>query len=240
MKSILSIYDLLPIVLLVVQTLIIVIGTVYVLRYLKILQTPYAGMEIRKVVLAASMLLSTLIISFADVEALSASYIIYCDGIAGAENPYFNNLPFAPNKGEAVLVEINDLPTNHIYKKGFSLVPWKDNIFWLGSNYLWEFENDSPTPGYYRFAENWLRQNLKVPFTIIDHLAGIRPATLERRPFVGFHPLHPRVGIFNGMGAKGCSLAPFFANQFVNSIKTGTPIYKESDVKRFTRVLSRT
>lgn len=174
-----------------------------------------------------------------DPTEIESSYIIFCDGIGGTNNPYFSNLPFAPNKGEALLVEIKDLPTNHIYKKGFSLVPWKDNIFWLGSNYLWEFENDSPTPGYYRFAEHWLKQNLKVPFNIIDHLAGIRPATLERRPFIGFHPVHQQIGIFNGMGAKGCSLAPFFANQFVNAIISGKPVYKEADVKRFTRILSR-
>lgn len=70
MKSILSIYDLLPVLLLVVQTVIIMISTVYVLRYLKILQLPYAGMENRKVVLASTILLSALIISFSDVEAL--------------------------------------------------------------------------------------------------------------------------------------------------------------------------
>jgi glycine/D-amino acid oxidase-like deaminating enzyme len=175
-------------------------------------------------------------VKYKDIEAKK---IIFCDGIAGTENPYFSNLPFAPNKGEAVLVEIENLSTAHIYKKGFNLVPWKNNIFWLGSNYLWEFEDDFPTPGFYRFAENWLKQTLKIPFTIIDHLAGIRPATLERRPFVGFHPIHEQVGIFNGMGAKGCSLAPFFANQFVNSIRSGSGLSKDADVKRFSRVLSR-
>jgi len=172
-------------------------------------------------------------------QQIQATHIIFCDGISGTNNPYFNNLPFAPNKGEAVLVQVDDLSPLHIYKKGFNLVPWKDNIFWLGSNYLWEFEDDSPTPGFYRFAENWLKQTLKVPFTIVDHLAGIRPATLERRPFVGFHPVHKQVGIFNGMGAKGCSLAPFFANKFVHAIKTGTDLPKDADIKRFSRILSR-
>jgi len=172
-------------------------------------------------------------------DDLSASKIIFCDGISGSDNPYFQNLPFALNKGEAILVEIDDLSAGHIYKKGFNLVPWKDNVFWLGSSYLWEFEDDAPTPGFYRFAENWLQQTVRVPFRIVDHLAGIRPATLERRPFVGFHPLYPNVGIFNGMGTKGCSLAPFFAKQFVDMIKNGVGLYKEADVKRFSKVLSR-
>ncbi|RYG06133.1 MAG: FAD-binding oxidoreductase [Chitinophagaceae bacterium] len=170
---------------------------------------------------------------------LDASRIIFCDGIAGGENPFFRLLPFGANKGEAVLVEIDELPPDHIYKKGFNLVPWKDNVFWLGSNYLWEFEDDTPTPGFYRFAENWLKQTVRVPFRIVDHLAGIRPATLERRPFVGFHPIYENVGIFNGMGTKGCSLAPFFARQFTEQIRNGGGLYPEADVKRFTKVLSR-
>ncbi|NII27124.1 FAD-binding oxidoreductase [Pseudoflavitalea sp. X16] len=170
---------------------------------------------------------------------ITASRIIFCDGIASAQNPYFKNLPFAPNKGEAVWVEINDLPTTHIFKKGFNLVPWKDNIFWLGSTYLWEFDNDLPTPGFRQFAHNWLLQTVKLPFTIIDHKAAVRPATLERRPFVGFHPQHPAVGIFNGMGTKGCSLAPYFAHQWVQSLQGKVALLPEADVKRFQKVLAR-
>jgi glycine/D-amino acid oxidase-like deaminating enzyme len=172
-------------------------------------------------------------------DGVAASKLIFCDGISCATNPWFRLLPFGGNKGEAVIVEIPGLAKDHVFKKGFSLVPWKENLFWLGSNYLWEYENDQPTPGFYRFAENWLRQTLRSPFKIVDHLAAIRPATLERRPFVGFHPIHPQLGIFNGMGTKGCSLAPFFAQQFVQQIKTGSGLYKEADVQRFTRILSR-
>ena len=170
---------------------------------------------------------------------ITASRIIFSDGITSTQNPYFKNLPFAPNKGEAVWVEINDLPATHIFKKGFNLVPWKDNIFWLGSTYLWEFDNDLPTPGFRQFAHNWLLQTIKLPFNIIDHKAAVRPATLERRPFIGFHPLHPAVGIFNGMGTKGCSLAPYFAHQWVRTIKGETNLLPEADVKRFQRVLAR-
>ena len=84
-------------------------------------------------------------------------------------------------------------------------------------------------------AYHWL----KVPFKIIDHLCGIRPATLERRPFVGFHPLHPSIGILNGMGTKGCSLAPFFAKQLANHLVHNEPINSEADVYRFSKILSR-
>ncbi|WP_315817550.1 hypothetical protein [Paraflavitalea speifideaquila] len=41
------------------------------------------------------------------------------------------------------------------------------------------------------------------------------------------------------MGTKGCSLAPWFANQWVNSLKGGTTLDPLADVKRFQRVLAR-
>jgi glycine/D-amino acid oxidase-like deaminating enzyme len=81
---------------------------------------------------------------------------------------------------------------------------------------------------------------VKPPFRVLEHVASVRPATLERRPFVGFHPLHPAVGILNGMGTKGCSLAPFFARQLVRYIVDGTAILPEADVRRFSKILSRT
>lgn len=175
-------------------------------------------------------------IQYKDIHARK---IIFCDGIAGFSNPYFKNLPYGPNKGEVVLVEIPGLPATHIIKRGYSLIPWKENIFWLGSTYLWEFEDALPTKGFNQFAENWLKQTVKMPFKIVDHIAAIRPATLERRPFVGLHPVHQSIGILNGMGTKGCSLAPWFAHQLVNHLVTGSAISPEADVQRFRRVLSR-
>ncbi|HZF65960.1 MAG TPA: FAD-dependent oxidoreductase, partial [Chitinophagaceae bacterium] len=80
---------------------------------------------------------------------------------------------------------------------------------------------------------------LKVPYKIVDHKAALRPSTLERRPFVGFHPQHPSVGILNGMGTKGSSLAPFFAHQLVQNICFGSPITDEANVQRFSRILSK-
>jgi len=67
----------------------------------------------------------------------------------------------------------------------------------------------------------------------------LRPATLERRPFVGLHPLYPNVGILNGMGTKGCSLAPFFAKQLTGLLVSNTAIEPDADIKRFSRILSK-
>ncbi len=84
-----------------------------------------------------------------------------------------------------------------------------------------------------------LKYWLKIPFEIADHLASVRPANMERRPFVGLHPKYSSVAILNGMGTKGCSLAPFFARQLTDNLTEGKPIYADADVKRFEKILAR-
>lgn len=172
-------------------------------------------------------------------EDIRAKKIIYCDGNASTRNPLFNTLPFAPNKGEALWVRIPDLAPDYIYKKGFNLVPWEEDVFWVGSTYEWKFEHENPTEAFREKHLQLLRQFLKIPFQLLDHKAAVRPATLERRPFVGFHPLHPQVGIFNGMGTKGCSLAPYFAHQWIAQWEGVGPLDPEADIHRFQQILSR-
>ncbi len=113
------------------------------------------------------------------------------------------------------------------------------NTYWLGSNYQWEFEDVGPSENFYKSGVELLNHWLKKPYRILAHKAAVRPATLERRPFVGFHPLHANVGILNGMGTKGTSLAPFFAHQLVQNIVYNFPIAAEADLKRFSRILSK-
>jgi glycine/D-amino acid oxidase-like deaminating enzyme len=188
---------------------------------------------------------------------IEARRIIFCDGVESFGSRYFSRLPFAPNKGEALIVEIEGLAeaaaevaagvgsgtgltaVKTIFKKGMSIVPWQHGLYWVGSSYEWTFEHAEPTEVFRRRAESALREWVKLPFRVVEHVASVRPATLERRPFVGFHPLYPAVGILNGMGTKGCSLAPFFARQLVRHIVDGTAILPDADIRLFSKILSR-
>ncbi len=169
-----------------------------------------------------------------------AEKILCCEGVEGSSNPYFQLLPFAMNKGEAIIAEIPGLPQKNIYKQGISIVPWKEgDLFWIGSTYEWNYNNLEPTASFRKKVEEQLNYWLKVPYKILDHFASERPANIERRPFVGLHPVYSSVGILNGMGTKGCSLAPYFAYQFSQHLIKQTPLEPLADVQRFTRILSR-
>jgi len=176
-------------------------------------------------------------VQYGDIEARR---LVFCDGAAGFDSPYFSRLPFAPNKGEALIVEVPNLGMKDmVAKKGISLVPWRDDLYWAGSSYEWSFDHSQPTELFRKRTEAVLGGWLKLPFRTLEHLAAVRPATLERRPFVGFHPAYPVIGILNGMGTKGCSLAPYFAHELVQHVLTGRPIRADADVGRFTKILLR-
>lgn len=171
---------------------------------------------------------------------ITAHKIIFCDGTSSFENPFFKRLPFAPNKGEALIARIPGLPGTHIYKKGIMMVPLAEkDMFWIGASYIWDFENADPTAAFRESTEQVLQQFLKIPFEIVEHRSGLRPATLERRPFVGFHPVYPNVGILNGMGTKGCSLAPFFAKQLTDHLLYEEPVSADASIERFRKILTR-
>lgn len=173
-------------------------------------------------------------------EGVTAKKIIFCEGAAGAFNPYFSALPFSLNRGEALILEIPDLPASHLYKRGSLLVPLPGrHQFWAGSTYDWRHPVAQPTEAFRTGMEAKLREWLKPSFTVLDHQAAVRPATVERRPFVGLHPGHPSVGLLNGLGTKGASLAPFFARELVRHLEEGTPLTPGADVGRFERILSR-
>jgi glycine/D-amino acid oxidase-like deaminating enzyme len=170
---------------------------------------------------------------------LEARWVIFCDGVAGAQAGYFSRLPFAPNKGEALIIDAPRLSevSGFAFKRGINLIPWSKGLFWVGSSYEWSFDDPGPTAAFRQRTEALLADWLRVPFSVVNHIASVRPATLERRPFVGLHPAHPAVGILNGLGTKGCSLAPWFARQLAELLETGKPVMPEADVQRFRRVL---
>lgn len=175
-----------------------------------------------------------------EYKDIRAEKIIFCDGIASAQHPYFKALPFSLNKGEALLIETEAIPSGFLFKKTLMLAPVSKNLYWAGSNYLWDYDDDQPTESFRLQTESFLKNWLKRPFRIMDHVAAIRPASLERRPFVGFHPRHAAVGILNGLGTKGCSLAPYFAKQMADHLIYHTPILPEAAISRFQKLLSRT
>ena len=70
-----------------------------------------------------------------------------------------------------------------------------------------------------------------MPYEIVGHVAGVRPAVKDRRPLIGESPVKKNVFIFNGMGTKGALLAPYWAAHLASHLFDGQPV--DSEVSLF-------
>ena len=173
--------------------------------------------------------------------------IVFCEGWRAQTNPFFPEAPFRVSKGEALIIRFPNrqttqsrltssmpgarLPTGQttlscqtgalpteMLKKTMLLVPLGDGTFWVGSTYRWHFEDTLPGTEGRDYILGYLHEMFDEPFEVVDHVAGIRPTMIDRRPVVGQSKLNPNVFIFNGLGTKGALLAPFFAAQLAREI----------------------
>ena len=169
---------------------------------------------------------------YKNVEAIK---IIFCEGHQGRKNPWFGNLPFEVAKGEVLLVKIPNAHFDKILKHKLFIVPLQNDIYWIGSTYEWNDLDELPTEEKKQLLIKRLDKFLTIPYEIVDHQAAIRPSTFDRRPMLGLHPDHDCLGIVNGMGTKGASLAPYFVNQFVDFLLEEKLINEDATIERFVK-----
>lgn len=166
-------------------------------------------------------------------NSLSAKKIIFCEGAQATNNPYFNYLPFVVTKGELLLVEIPGARFEKMLKHHLFVVPLQDDLYWVGSTSRFEFADGFPSVEMRQRLEEDLGKTIKIPFKVVNHLAGIRPTVFDVRPFLGVHPVHAGLAIFNGLGTKGASLGPFFARQMTDFLLEKGTLDKEVNIDRF-------
>ena len=67
----------------------------------------------------------------------------------------------------------------------------------------------------------------------IEQSAGVRPATSDRKPFIGTHPLNDKIKLFNGFGARGSLTIPWHTEHFVNHLLDQQPLNSDIDIARY-------
>lgn len=147
-------------------------------------------------------------------QDIRAEKILFCEGHAVSENPFFKALRFRHTKGEVLRIKTNNYNGNFILNKAMFLMPEGEQFFRLGATYDWKDLSLQTTTKAREELEEKLVAVFTDQFVVIDHQTGIRPTTHDRRPVIGLHPEYPQVGIFNGLGSKGAMLGPYFARQF--------------------------
>ena len=162
--------------------------------------------------------------------------VIFCEGAALNENPWFRGLPLAPAKGETLLCRSEGLELKgHLHHHGKWLLPYPDGSFRLGATYDENDLSQNPTEAARKELIEAFQDmiNDSFPLEVLDQKAGLRPSTHDARPFLGVHRDEPGLYILNGLGSKGASLVPTLSRELLDFILEGTPLDPETDIHRF-------
>ncbi|MHA8051309.1 NAD(P)/FAD-dependent oxidoreductase [Aquirufa sp. ROCK-SH2] len=166
------------------------------------------------------------------------SQIVFCEGFhCHHHNPYFGHLNFLPAKGELLRFKNKTLSSDYILNKNGFILPISKDEFKVGATYRWDDLSSLPHTNALPDLEKKLQQFQIDEYTALELISGVRPATQDRRPFVGFHPNLP-VAIFNGFGSKGVSLIPYFAQQWLDEFQNKNMIHEEASIRRFYHLFS--
>ena len=168
--------------------------------------------------------------SFIDNCRSVATRIIFCEGSQIIQNPFFSWLPVSRLKGEVLETE-TDLPDNIIFNRSVYLVP-SGTHFRAGSTYDRSGVEGNSEQGI-SDIEQRLRVLLKVPFKTTGKSWGFRPVVRDRRPVIGPHPDENDLFVFNGLGTKGVSLAPWCAARLADYVTGAGSLPDELNISRF-------
>lgn len=180
-----------------------------------------------------------------DINALSVSTdgivwkdktfgkLVLCQGFRALENDFFNWLPFTPVKGQILEIETEVAMQDYIVNQGIFMFPVAEKVSRVGATYSWDPLDWEPTEEATAELKEKLGAVLKIPYQIRSEVAGIRPSVRDRRPLIGVHPAYHNVAIFNGLGTKGVTLAPFFANELAQHLENGKELNPLVNIQRY-------
>lgn len=164
---------------------------------------------------------------------INAKHIIFSEGYLIKDNPYFSFIPEHHTKGEALVVENEQLNIDFVLNSYINITPTQNQQYYVGATYDWnDLSENTTTKKRNEMVEKW-DKTTSLALNIKEQKVGIRPTTVDRRPLLGCHPKYEKMYVFNGMGTKGLSLAPYFANHLIEHIILNKTLQKEVNIARF-------
>lgn len=160
--------------------------------------------------------------------------IIFAEGMAVKENPFFSEIPVNPNKGHHLEVRLSKkIEKEFTIKKKHFIFPLENGNYYYGGTYDREQTHHKIDDSAVEILTNALSEFYPNDFEIKEVKFGFRPTVADRRPILGSHPENNHLYVFNGLGARGILNGNYFAIHLYNHIEKGDKIHPEVDLKRF-------
>jgi glycine oxidase len=173
------------------------------------------------------------------VAAAEHALVIDCTGAAmrriasDSSRDGFDFVPWEFSKGELLEISVHGLTPGVVLNDGHWILPVAPDQALVGATHEPGVIDTTPTAAARAQLETSARRLLGRQFGVRDQRAGVRVNLPDKRPVVGRHPTNARLGICNGLGAKGALLAPELAQQWARHLTTGAAFDAEMAVGRF-------
>lgn len=160
--------------------------------------------------------------------------LIFCEGYRVRDNPWFDWLPLQPDKGEILHLQSAQPLTHDIVNGAHWLIPLAEGGYRFGATHEHQQIDCEPTLQ----GRSRLEHGLEALLTevsgveIVEHKAGVRPATADRNALLGTHPKMCRLHVCNGFGARGALSIPWHTRVMADYLVEGTPLPADVDIAR--------
>lgn len=150
----------------------------------------------------------------------SAQWTIHCTG------PFADLPGLVPVKGESIVIHLPGLDLDHMVHRGVFIVPLGRDLYRVGATFQWLDVWSGPTAE----ARAWLLSQtagalnirMRERVHVVEHHAGVRPASRDRRPLIG--RISHDEAVINGLGSRGVLIAPWCAQHLLDHLLNGSPL----------------
>lgn len=164
--------------------------------------------------------------------------IIDCRGWSARTSSIGPVLDIRANRGEILTLQGMATrpcpPTDAILNFGKWTLPLQDGLWRLGASYEWNRTDLDPTPETADFMLTALSSQWedRLNTEVVQHDAGIRPVSRDRRPAVGPVPGWTGWHAFNGLGTRGVLIGPRWARHLGDILDGRAEPHPETDPAR--------
>lgn len=163
--------------------------------------------------------------------------VIDCRGVGATFGDNRASVPWEFSKGECLVISTEGLAENEILNRGHWVLPLSRTRARVGSTHEPGSRDGECTASGRAVLERGTAELIQRAFSVVAHEAGARVYVPDRHPVIGWISSDQRLGIFNGLGAKGALYGPGMAKAWAAQLLRAEPIEPELDVARFSRSL---
>jgi glycine oxidase len=172
---------------------------------------------------------------YIEYKNIKSKRIVFAEGFALNQNPYFNYLPLDGTKGELLIIKAEKLDINTIINTSIFILPLGNHLYKVGATYNWNDKTETPTNEGRLELVTKLEEIIECKFEVLEHQAGVRPTVNDRRPLLGVHPQYNNLFVLNGLGTRGVMLGPSMAKDLYNFIENNIELDKTVSIQRYNK-----